>query len=60
VRELSQRLDVSRSPSRAEMLLVLMLPDFEGGELIGRFWSYQQSRAFAELLIEREDDRTLR
>jgi hypothetical protein len=27
---------------------------------IGEFWSYPQSRAFAELLIDCEEDRTLR
>ena len=27
---------------------------------IGEFWGYPQSRAFAELLIDCEDDRTLR
>jgi hypothetical protein len=29
-------------------------------ERSGEFWSYQQSRAFAELLIDVEEDRTLR
>jgi hypothetical protein len=37
-----------------------MLPDLERAELIGEFWSYPQSRAFAELLIDCEEDRTLR
>jgi hypothetical protein len=37
-----------------------MLPDLERGDRIGGFWSYPQSRAFAELLIDREEDRTLR
>jgi hypothetical protein len=27
---------------------------------IGEFWSYPQSRAFAELLIDCEEDQTLR
>ena len=27
---------------------------------IGEFWSYPQSRSFAELLIDCEEDRTLR
>jgi len=31
-----------------------MLLDFERAELIGKSWSYPQSRAFAELLIECE------
>jgi hypothetical protein len=33
-----------------------MLPDFERADRIGEFWS----RAFAELLIDCEEDRTLR
>jgi hypothetical protein len=45
---------------RAELLHVLMLPDFERADRIGEFWSYPQSRAFAELLIDCEEDRTLR
>ena len=43
---------------RAELLHVLMLPDFERADRIGEFWSYPQSRTFAELLIDCED-RTL-
>jgi hypothetical protein len=37
-----------------------MLPDLERAERIGEFWSYPQSRTFAELLIDCEEDRTLR
>jgi hypothetical protein len=37
-----------------------MLPDFETADEIGEFWSYPQSRTFAELLIDGEEDRTLR
>jgi hypothetical protein len=37
-----------------------MLPDLERAERIGEFWSYPQSSAFAELLIDCEEDRTLR
>ncbi len=46
--------------ARAELLHVLMLPDFERADRIGEFWSYPQSRSFAELLIDCEEDRTLR
>jgi hypothetical protein len=35
-----------------------MLPDFERADRIGEFWSYPESRAFAELLTE--ENRTLR
>jgi hypothetical protein len=37
-----------------------MLPDLERAERIGEFWSYPQSRTFAELLIDGEEDPTLR
>ena len=37
---------------RAELLHVLMLPDFERADRIGEFWSYPESRAVAELLID--------
>ena len=57
---LQQRLDVLPKAARAELLHVLMLPDLERVERIGEFWSYSQSRAFAELLIDAEEDRTLR
>src|SRR4249920_991104 len=36
------------------------LPDFERADPIGEFWGYAQSRLFAELLIDCEEDRTLR
>jgi hypothetical protein len=45
---------------RAELLHVLMLPDFERADRIGEFWGYPESRAFAELLIDCEEDRILR
>jgi hypothetical protein len=45
---------------RAELLHVLMLTDFERADRIGEFWGYPKSRAFAELLIDCEEDRTLR
>jgi hypothetical protein len=37
-----------------------MLPDFERADRIGEFWGYPESRAFAGLLIDCEEDRTLR
>jgi hypothetical protein len=37
-----------------------MLPDFERADRIGEFWGYPEGRAFAELLIDCEEDRTLR
>jgi hypothetical protein len=53
-------LDALGPARRAELLHVLMLPDFERAERIGEFWSYPESRAFAELLIDCEEDRVLR
>jgi hypothetical protein len=53
-----ERLDALGPAPRAELLHVLMLPDFE--RAVGEFWRYSESRAFAELLIDCEDDRTLR
>jgi hypothetical protein len=59
-RQLRQRLDALGPAPRAELLHVLMLPDFDRSERIGEFWSYPQSRTFAELLTDCEEDRTLR
>ncbi len=59
-RQLRERLDALGPAPRAELLHVLLLPDLERAERIGEFWSYPQSRTFAELLIDCEEDRTLR
>jgi hypothetical protein len=55
-----ERLDALGPAPRAELLHVLMLPDFERADRIGEFWGYPESRAFAELLNDCEEDRTLR
>ena len=59
-RSLRERLDALGPAPRAELLHVLTLPDFERADRIGEFWGYPDSRAFAELLIDCEEDRTLR
>jgi hypothetical protein len=59
-RLLRERLGRAPPAARAELLNVLMLPDFERAARIGEFWSYPQSRTFAALLIDCEEDRTLR
>ena len=59
-RRLQERLDPLGPAPHAELLHVLLLPDFERADRIGEFWSYLESRAFAELLIDCEEDRTLR
>jgi hypothetical protein len=58
-RRIRARLDALGPAPRAELLHVLMLPDFERADRIGEFWGYP-SRAFAGLLIDCEEDRTLR
>jgi hypothetical protein len=59
-RRLRERLHALGPALRAELLHVLMLPDFDRADRIGEFWGYPESRALAELLIDREEDRTLR
>ena len=55
-----ESLDALGPAPRAELLHVLTLPDLERVERIGEFWGYPQSRTFAELLTDCEEDRTLR
>ena len=57
---LRARLGALGPAPRAELLHVLMLPDFDRADRIGEFWGYPESRAFAELLIDCEEDRVLR
>jgi hypothetical protein len=57
---LAQRLDALPPAARAELLHVLMLPDFDRAGRIGEFWGNPRTRTFAELLIDCEEDRTLR
>jgi hypothetical protein len=59
-RRIRARLDALGPAPRAELLHVLMLPDLGRAERIGEFWSYPQSRTFAEWLIDCEEDRVLR
>jgi hypothetical protein len=47
------------APQR-RLLHVLMLPDFERADAIGSYWGNPKTRAFAELPIDSEEDRTLR
>ena len=58
--QLRSRLDALGPAPRAELLHVLMLPDFERADRIGEFLGYPESRTFAELLIDCEEDRVLR
>ena len=59
-RRLRERLDALGPAPRAELLRVLTLPDFERADAIGSYWANPKTRTFAELLIDCEEDRTLR
>jgi hypothetical protein len=54
-----ERPDASAPLPAPNLHVVLMQPDLECAERIGEFWGYPESRAFAELLIDGEEDRTL-
>jgi len=46
---------------RAELLHVLILPDFDCADAIGSYyWGNPKTRTFAELLIDCEEDRAAR
>jgi hypothetical protein len=47
-RRLRERLDALGPAPRAELLHVLMLPDFDRADRIGEFWGYPESRTFAD------------
>jgi hypothetical protein len=55
-RQLRQRLDALGPAPRAELLHVLMLPDFDRVDRIGEFWGNPKTRTFAELLIDCEEE----
>jgi hypothetical protein len=55
-----QRLDALGPAPRAELLHVLMLPDFERADRIGEFWGHPKTRTFGELLIDLEEDKAAR
>jgi hypothetical protein len=56
-RRIRERLDALGPAPRAELLHVLMLPDFDRADRIGEFWGHAEGRTFAELLIDCEEDR---
>ena len=57
---LRERLEALGPAPRAELLHVLRLPDFDRADAIGSYWGNPKTRTFAELLIDCEEDRTLR
>jgi hypothetical protein len=58
-RRLRERLDALGPAPRAELLHVLMLPDFDRADAIGSYWGNPKTCTFDELLIDCEEDRTL-
>jgi hypothetical protein len=57
---LRERLDALGPAPRAELIQVLMLPDFDRADRIGEFWGYPETRTFGELLIDLEEDKVAR
>lgn len=60
--ELRERIDAFPPAIRAELLHVLMLPDFDRADRIGDYWAsgVHVSRQFADLLIDLEANRDWR
>ena len=58
--KLQERLDALPKAARAELLHVLTLPDFDRVGAIQSYWGNPDTRTFGELLIDCEEDRTLR
>jgi hypothetical protein len=54
---LRERLDALGPAPRAELLHVLLLPDYDRAGRIGEFYGNPTTRTFAELLIDSEEDR---
>ena len=59
-RQLRERLDALGTAPRAELLHVLMLPEFDRAGRIAEIWSYPQSRVLGKLLIDLEVDKAAR
>jgi hypothetical protein len=59
-RRLRERLDALGPAHHAELLHVLMLPDFDRADRIGEFGGNPKTRTFAELLIDCEEDKAAR
>jgi hypothetical protein len=57
---LKARLDALGPAPRAELLHILMLPDFERVGAIQTYWGNPETRKFGELLIDAEVDRPVR
>jgi hypothetical protein len=58
--QLREVLDGMPKPVRAELLRILLLPDFDRASAIGDLWAHPRTRGLAELLIDAEEDRPTR
>jgi hypothetical protein len=54
-RDLQAKLDALGPRVRAELLNVLMTPDYDRAARIGDYWADPRSRTFAELLMDAEE-----
>jgi hypothetical protein len=57
---LNERLEALGPAPRAELLHVLMLPDFDRADRIGTFWGHPETGTFGELLTDLEEDKAAR
>jgi hypothetical protein len=57
---LREHLEALGPPPAPSCSIVLMHPDFERADPIGSYWGNPATCTFAELLIDCEEDRTLR
>lgn len=59
-RALRTRVSAYAPAARAELLHILMLPDFDRVDRIGEYWASPATRTLGELLIDLEEDRSAR
>jgi len=57
---LRRRLEALVPAARSELVHLLRLPDYARADAIGAFWGHPETREFGELLIDCEEDQTLR
>jgi hypothetical protein len=57
---LRQRLEALPPAARAELIHVIRLPAWDRADAIGTYWGHPETRTFGELLIDLEEDRTLK
>lgn len=52
-----ERLEALPPAARAELVDVLMLPNFDRVDAVGTFWGHPEMRSLGELLIDPEEDK---